>query len=348
MPKHKKAPSLTRLFGEVFILFFNEWRMTKHILATLVLDEVPPGKSSRGFARKLHSLGRLRLSLGGPSRGELIGCLTGILLFGWAIPAQGQRLPISPDDLVGKVVANGLKAADAPGYSMFRIHEQSPHSSTTREVIETKDWLIGRVIQRNGKPLTPDQRRKEDEHLTRLLTDSQALQKEREKQQKDERRVRDLFKALPQAFSYEYAERLDGEDSAQLVRLKFHPKPSFSPPTAELRVLTGMEGTLTVDVTASRIARVDARLVKKVNFGWGILAHLDPGGTFLLEQRNVGSGRWELTKLALHFTGKIFLFKRLEIDSVRTASDFRIMPDNLTLKDGLELLKSDLLEPRSE
>jgi hypothetical protein len=164
-----------------------------------------------------------------------------------------------------------LKAADAPGYYTYRILKESPDGSITREVIETKDWLIGRVVRRNGKPLTTEERQKEDERLTQLLTDWQALQEERAEKEKDDRRVRDLFKSLIQAFFFEYAERQNGEDGSELVRLKFDPNLRFSPPKTELRVLTGIEGTMLVDVVSNRIARVDARLAKTVNFGWGFL-----------------------------------------------------------------------------
>jgi hypothetical protein len=102
-----------------------------------------------------------------------------------------------------------------------------------------------------------------------------------------------------------------------------------------------MEGTIIVDIAANRIVQVDARLTRSVNFAWGILAHLDPGGTFFLEQENVGYGRWHITRLALHFTGKVLVFKRLDIESVRTTSDFRCMPGNLTLKEGLEVLEKE-------
>lgn len=45
---------------------------------------------------------------------------------------------------MGKVVASELKAANTPGYEMYRIHKESSDGSTAREVIETRGWLIGR------------------------------------------------------------------------------------------------------------------------------------------------------------------------------------------------------------
>ena len=314
--------------------------MNKSIPVTSFLSEAFETPKSHRSAGLFCRLVRLSLSLQSFSSRRLFCCLAGALLIAWAIPGLGQQLQSLPDGLVGEVVANELKAADAPGYQMYRIRKESSNGSTIREVIETSDWLIGRIVRKNGKPLTADEAQKEDERLTRLLTDSRALQKERVEQQANERRLRAAFKSLPQAFYYEYVDRRNNEDGSELVRLQFHPNPSFRPPTRELQVLTGMEGTMLVDVTAKRIVRVDARLVRRVNFAWGILAHLDPGGTFLLEQRSVGKGRWHITKIALRFTGKILLFRRLDIDSVWTANDFRSMPDALTLRGGWQLLKA--------
>jgi hypothetical protein len=253
--------------------------------------------------------------------------------------APEQRSQISPDGLVSEVVSMELQSADASGYCRYRAQKESPEGSITKEVIETKNWLIGRLVLKNGKPLTPDEEKTEDERLTHLLTDSQALQEERTEKETDNRRVRDLFKSLPEAFQFEYAEAQQREDGA-LVHLKFHPNPNFDPSNTELRVLTGMEGTMVINRAASRIVRVDAHLVKTVSFAWGIFAYLDPGGTFVLEQGNVGEGRWQVTKLGMHFTGKILVFKSLDIDFIRTNSDFRWMSGNLTLMQGLQLLKT--------
>lgn len=266
-------------------------------------------------------------------------CLAVALLLGQALPGLAQESRIPPAELVREVVAEELNEGNAPGHYMYLVHEVTPTGSTTKEMIETKNWLVGRLIRRNGRPLTPDQKRKEGERLRGLLTNPQALQKERLEQERGERLVRELFSAMPQAFEYEYAGSQSSAGGDELVRLKFRPNPGYDPPTRELRALGGMEGTMLIDATADRIVSVAGQLMKRVNFAWGILAHLDPGGTFLLEQRNVGPGRWHPTRLSLHFTGKILFFKTLDIDSARTASDFRKMPDNLTLEEGLELLR---------
>ena len=76
-----------------------------------------------------------------------------------------------------------------------------------------------------------------------------------------------------------------------------------------------MKGYLLIDPKANRIAKIDGTLIKEVGFGWGILGHLDRGGHFVVEQGDAGYGQWEVTRMGLSFTGKVLLFKALNIQS---------------------------------
>jgi hypothetical protein len=46
-----------------------------------------------------------------------------------------------------------------------------------------------------------------------------------------------------------------------------------------------------------------------------------------------------MRRMGLAFTGKILLFKRLDIKSTETYSDFRSVPTGLSFAQGVELLK---------
>jgi hypothetical protein len=55
----------------------------------------------------------------------------------------------------------------------------------------------------------------------------------------------------------------------------------------------------------------------------------------------LGNGEWGITELSLNVTGKILLFKGLNMVSDETLSDFRKMPENLTFAQGVEMLKAE-------
>ncbi len=262
--------------------------------------------------------------------GLLAACPTG---------RAAQQPPISPDEIVRKTVANELAAANDSGHYLYRLKKETPEYSETDAVIETKDWLIKRRLALNGKPLTSKQEEEDEKGLQSLIAEPEKLQKMREEQRKHERRVRELVQALPAAFQYEYDSEEQPERGHQLIQMKFHPNPAYDPPSRELQILRGMDGTMVVDATVYRLVRVQASLIRRVNFAWGILGHLDAGGRFLLERQDVGVGRWQITLVALHLTGKIFFFKTINIDSTVRTSDFRRLKDDLTLVQGLELLR---------
>ena len=102
-----------------------------------------------------------------------------------------------------------------------------------------------------------------------------------------------------------------------------------------------MQGFVLIDSEARRIARIDGTLFKEVGFGWGILGHLDKGGHFLVEQRDVGDGSWDISRMSLSFTGKILLFKSIAIKSDEVFSDFRRVPADTTFAQGVEMLKAE-------
>jgi hypothetical protein len=149
---------------------------------------------------------------------------------------------------------------------------------------------------------------------------------------------------MPDAFLYEYDSTEAGKPGlgkvgTELVRLKFRPNPKYEPPSHTEQVLAGMEGMLLIDPTSYRIARIDGTLFKEVGFGWGILGHLDKGGRFLVEQADVGDGTWDIQRMTLSFTGKILFFKKIDIKSTETLTDFHPVPRGLSFAQGVEILK---------
>jgi hypothetical protein len=267
----------------------------------------------------------------------------GTLVIGGVPVMAAQEPTVSPAVLVRETVENELKPASGPNF-LFRDTKRTPHGSQTKLMVETKDAMAGMLIEINGKPLTPRQRQDEAARLHRLVTDPDALKHKQKQEKEDQDRVTRIMKALPDAFLYEpdgttVGTATMGRPGDELVRLKFRPNPKYNPPSRTEQVLQGMQGIVLIDANRHRIAQIDGTLFKDVNFGWGILGHLDKGGHFEVEQADVGDNAWEICHMALSFTGKILLFKSLNIQSDEIASDFQVAPSNLTFAEGVELLK---------
>lgn len=257
-------------------------------------------------------------------------------------PAAAQSSVAAPaesaQELVRRVIAHELAEEAKPVPYICRLRREDPKGSWTRDILETRDGLVARLIASNGRPATPEERARDDQHLQRLLEHPDEQRKRRERQQRDEEKVRAMIRAMPDAFFYDY----DGSEPGprgDLVRLKFRRNPKFDPPTRETLVFKGMEGMALVEPRDLRVVRIEATLVEDVTLGWGLLARLHKGGHFTLEQSLVPGGNWETTKMTLDFTGKAFLFKTIRIQQTQTVSDFRPAPTGLSLAEGIALLK---------
>ena len=257
----------------------------------------------------------------------------------------GQTPAIPANDLVRATVQNEIKASANPtARHMFASLKQTANGSQTKLYCETNEAMAGIAIAFDGKPLTAQQRQAEEARLEQLKNSPAELVKKRQREKEDADRVTRIVRAMPDAFLFEYAgtERGRaglGREGDELIRLNFRPNPKYEPPSKVEQVLTGMQGNLLVDANKRRIARIDGILFKEVSFGWGILGHLDKGGHFLVEQGDVGDGSWDMQRMGLTFTGKLLLFKRLDIRSTETFSDFRSVPTGLTFAQGVDLLK---------
>jgi len=262
-----------------------------------------------------------------------------VVLLVSGLPGFTQQKPdFDPQQLVRNAAKNEIKANNIHQYFMYQDHTEYKNHSITKEVIETPQGGLMSTIAINGEPLTPQQRAKDNQRLEKFANDPEARRKKQESSREEDQRDELMLTSLPDAFLYNYAGTERGPNGDELVHLTFKPNPNFNPPNHETRVYQGMQGEVLIDRSAMRIAKIDGTLFKDVEFGWGILGRLDKGGKFLIEQRDVGGGRWETVRETLEFYGKILMIKPLTIWSTETATDFRPVPANITTAQALELL----------
>jgi hypothetical protein len=264
------------------------------------------------------------------------------VLLGGITAAQDR--PAAPQvpaqDLVRRTIANEEKANNEHVRLLYRLRTETPKAgAVTKELVETNDGVVARLIAVNDKPPSAEERKRDDDRLQKLANDPQTRTAKQKQQKEDEERTTRMVKALPDAFVYEYDGFEPGKDGQQVIRLKFKPNPKYDPPTRELQVYQGMQGMMLIDPRDERLVKMQAKLFKGVNFGWGVFGHLDPGGQFEVEQSRVNGERWEVTEMRVRFTGKILIFKSLNINEHETGFDYRRAPDNLTFIEGVEFLK---------
>lgn len=269
----------------------------------------------------------------------------GVAGWGGTRPAQqqqsnGQMPSMSAQELVRRTVDHELKASnDESTHYMFKDRRQTPDGSKTKMMVETKQGTVAYLIAVNDRPLTSAERQQEDQRLQGLLSNPEEQNRKKKAQQADSDRVSRMFRELPNAFIYKYNGLVPGKNGHAWVSLTFEPNPKYDPPSRETSVFRAMSGNMTIDPKVERLAKIEATLFKDVNFGWGILGHLDKGGHFIVEQANIGDSRWEPTYMNIQFTGKALLFKTINLRQIESSSDYTRVPNDLTLAQGVDILK---------
>src|SRR4051794_30771377 len=181
-----------------------------------------------------------------------------------ALPVVAQPPMGSPREIVRRAIENESKEPANRQYFMFRDSKRTKKGDLeTREMIDTPQLVLARLVAVNGQPLTGEQRTNEDARLNRLVNDPDELAKKRKEQQEDDQRVRKMVKAIPDAFLFEY-QGTEPTPSGELIVLKFTPDPNWNPPSRELSVYTGMSGTMKIAVPQYRLALMQANLFKDV------------------------------------------------------------------------------------
>jgi hypothetical protein len=250
---------------------------------------------------------------------------------------QTQSSAMPPIELVRKAVANEMQNPKSSRFYMWMDCVEKPKGSQTKQMVETPDGLIGRLVAINHEALTPEQRKADDNRINRLL--DPAKMREKAKQQRDdEQHSQRLLRTLPTAFNYAYAGTETTTQGHQVIKLDFSPNPNFNPPDHETQIYQGLKGQVWIDTHVMRLAKIEGTLFRDVDFGWGIIGRLYKGGRFVVEQGDVGNGHWDTTRMQLKFDGRVVMLKHLHIEETETEWDFRPVP-KMNVKQALEMLR---------
>lgn len=218
----------------------------------------------------------------------------------------------------------------------YQLRKKTRNTDTTKEIVETAKGGVARLIAINNKPLVASQERAETQRLRELSADPSQQEHRNRSEQKDAARITGIMRLLPDAFLYREAEPVD--PSKNTIHLTFTPNPHFSPPTLESRILTGVRGEVWIDAQDLRVVRIESHLFRTVDYGWGILGTLYPGGTISIEQVKTPNCGWQLARLNLDLTGKKFMFKSLYIVVEETATDYHPVQSHWNYTDAIQWL----------
>ena len=241
---------------------------------------------------------------------------------------------ISANDLVRAVVANEL-SAQAGGHDrwMYRADREEQSKKKAKEVVQTRQGSLDQLGAVDGQPLNAKEQRDERERIGNLVRNPAEQQRLEQTKKKDAEQCQAFFKMIPDALTFIYAGR-----EGDLIKLSYRPNPSFQPPAREARVFQEMEGEMWVHEAQRRLVRIQGQLMANVKFAGGLLGYLEKGGHFSVEQRELLPGQWDLTFMEVDMKGKALFFKTIAVQQQESRSDFRTVPDGLTLAEAADML----------
>ena len=226
-------------------------------------------------------------------------------------------------------------------YLRYRMHVIDVKGDQVRDVIESKDGTVARLILKDGRPLTEDEDKAERQRLNDMIASPSAYLKHVKDDGEGRKLADQLIRLMPDAMIYSYAPgqpQTGSKDGSPEVVLDYKPNPKFSPPSTPAQALTGLEGRVWIDAKSRQVVRMEGTIFRAVNFGWGMLAHIYPGGHVVLEQANVGGNRWIFTRFKEDLSVRALMVKTIHVHANVEAGSFQTLPGPIGYQDAVRML----------
>lgn len=272
----------------------------------------------------------------------VLALIVGCGASGYAAPAVHGRAksgakvaPESAHQLMKDVIYNELHDREKNSFWEYRSHVVTDKKDVLREQIETREGPVYETLARNGKPLTGAQAVQEKERLAALLASPAKMRKVEQDHEKDEARLGKVMALIPKAYVFHYV----GAKTGDRVVLDFAPNPKFEPSSYMDRIMCGLSGQIVVNQRLKRMISMDGRIAQKIDFGFGILGYVEPGGTFRIHRTQVSARHWKTDLVDVNVHGRILLFSNVSKQEKETRWAFAPVPHDITLAEAKGELK---------
>ena len=174
-------------------------------------------------------------------------------------------------------------------------------------------------MERNGRPPSAEEERKQKEKLDKLKRETPEQRAERLRKQEEENTS--LVREVPKAFDFQ----LVGEEVVNgrpAYVLQATPHPGYHAQGKYGKMFSKVEGKLWVDKQDLGWIKVDGQVIQPFSMGL-FLARVLRGSHITMEQTRVDDGIWMPERVEVRAAAKIFFVKSLVIDRVLTYSEYR-------------------------
>lgn len=237
---------------------------------------------------------------------------------------------------VRAAVASQLEA-DRNDHSnwIYMLNDNSPEHSGIYRCAGSPQGEVRLLVERNGHPVSPAMTQSEYERIERYINDPDEQVRNKKNQAHDDAQATGLLQMLPTAFIWTIA-----SDTPELLTLNYRPDPSFDGPDMQSKVMALMAGQLVIVHKGNLIKSFTGKLTEEFRIAFGLVGHLNKGGTIDIERKDVGGGHWEIVETHVHIGGHALFFKTIGTQQDEVKTDWKPSPAK-TLHEAARILGAE-------
>jgi hypothetical protein len=183
-----------------------------------------------------------------------------------------------------------------------------------------------RMLERNGKPLSDQEKQKEqqklDKAVAKLETESDAQRERRRAEYEKEReKDRDFLREVVDLYDLKILgdDKIDGR---AVWVISATPKPGYQPKRRDAKPLLQIQGKVWIDKAEYQWVRIEAETTGVISYGL-FLARMNPGAKLLFEQTRINDEIWLPKFEQVSGSGRLGLVKKIAIQQDLTWSNYR-------------------------
>lgn len=231
----------------------------------------------------------------------------------------------------------------------YLYHEVAREQRSDGRKTETREydvfWLRGvqvhKLVRKNGKDLSADEERKENERLDKEVQRSQerkrkadAAGKETDSHGNEEVTV-SRFLELG-TFSNARRVKIDERDA---IAVDFAGNPKASTKNRLESVIRDLTGTIWIDEQDRAIAQIQGRFADSFKVGGGLVMSIKKGTAFSMQQRKINNEVWLPSRIEGNGAARVMLLLHFDGSILITESDYRRFKATSTILPGVETVQ---------
>jgi hypothetical protein len=183
-----------------------------------------------------------------------------------------------------------------------------------------------RMLERDGKPLSAEDQRKEQQKLDKAVAkleheSPEQRQRRAAEYEKEREKDREFLREVPDIFDFKLLgdEKIDGHD---VWAISATPKPGYRPKHSDAKPLLKVQAKMWIDKAEYQWVRLEAETTATISFGLFIV-RLDPGAKLVFEQTRVNDEVWLPKREIISGAGRLGLVKKLAGEQEVTWNNYR-------------------------